>query len=555
MGPVRALRGVLRGYTRLLALSVALSVVQSALLIPVALAVRYAFDTLIPEDRIGRLALVAAAALCLYVASAAFGLCTRYVVLGVTKRAITRLRAVTLERLHELPRSWFDRRDLATVHSTVVHDSERLDVMLNALLAQLVPAAIIGSALCVTLAVIDPLLVGLLLLVVPALVAVNAWLGGAVKRRTRAWQRSFDAFSGRTSLLLRSMTLTKAQALEAGALAEARRELEVLGEAGRAMAWRAGAYTLVQSAVAAFGGAAVLVAGGAAVASGRLSLGDLLSFYAVAVLLRGQLGVVLFTLPQVIAGNQSLARIRELLDEREREPYEGRRQIDFSGAIALDAVTFRYDGAPVLRGASVSVEPGEWVALIGANGTGKTTIAKILLGLYRPESGEVRADGVPYAELDVRDLRRQIGVVLEEPILFPATIAENIAYGMPGAGAAHVREAAEMAAVTDFADDLPDGLDTRVGDDGIRLSAGQRQRVAIARALVRNPTFLVLDEPTDHIDSETSARLLANLRRMEPRSSVLLVTHDPAVARIADRAYHVTDGRALPTAVRDSELV
>jgi ABC-type multidrug transport system fused ATPase/permease subunit len=551
MAPLRALRELGHGSTRLLALSVALSVLQSALLIPIALSVQYAFDTLIPQDRIGRLALVTAGALVLYALSAAVGLVTRYVVLGVTKRGVTRLRAAALERLHELPRSWFDRHDRATVHATVVQDSERLDVMSNALIAQLVPAAVIGTALTITLGVLDPLLLGLLLLAVPVLFALNIWLGGAVKRRTAAWQSAYDAFSRRTSLMLRSMTLTKAHALEADALADARRELELLGRAGRATAWRASAYTLVQGTVSASGGAAVLVGGGAAVASGRLSLGELLSFYAVAVLLRGQLAVVLMTMPHVIAGNQSLARIRALLDEREREPYAGTRRIELAGELELDSVTFRYDGTPVLRGASLSIEPGEWVALLGPNGAGKSTIARLLLGLYRPESGCVRADGVELAELDLRHLRGQIGAVLDEPILFPATIAENIAYGRPGAGRERVREAAELAAVTDFADDLADGLDTLVGDDGVLLSAGQRQRVAIARALVREPPFLVLDEPTDHLDADASGRVLANLRALPGRPSVLLVTHDPAVARIADRAYYVADGRAVE---RESEL-
>jgi ABC-type bacteriocin/lantibiotic exporter with double-glycine peptidase domain len=320
----------------------------------------------------------------------------------------------------------------------------------------------------------------------------------------------------------------------------------VLADAGREVGVRSSTYTTLQGALAAMGGAALLVVGGAAVASHDLRLGDLASFFAVAVLLRGQLQTIALSVPQVISGSQSLARIVELLDQRDPEPYSGSHAIDFSGAIALDDVDFGYDRTPVLRGASMSVNPGEWVALVGPNGAGKSTILKLVLGLYRPASGRVRADGMPLDDLDLRAVRRRIGALLEEPVIFPGSIADNIDYGWPGADRDRIESAAELAVVTEFAARLPHGLDTTVGDDGVRLSAGQRQRIAIARALVREPALLLLDEPTDHLDEASAHALLANLRSLPTAPAVLLVTHDRDVAAQADRVYRLAGGHALP---------
>jgi ABC-type bacteriocin/lantibiotic exporter with double-glycine peptidase domain len=548
MRTTRSLRRLFEGSGRKLAFTVATSVVQSALLLPVALAARYAFNTLIPHERVGRLALVTGAVLVLYVLSSGVALWNRWVTLEVTKRAITRVRAAMLNKLHELPRSWFDRHDMATLHSIVVQDSERLDVMLTVLLAQIVPAAIIGVVLTAMLVAISPVLFAVMLPVALLLMVVNAWLGRAIRHRARALQRAVDAFSGGTMLSLRSMTLARSQALEGDVLRRSGRDLDVLEEAARAVGWRSALYALMQGTIAATGGAALLVVGGAAVVNHDIRLGDLVAFFAVAILLRGQLAVAALNLPNVFTGSQSLARIEELLDEREPEPYGGSRRIAFHGGVELDEVEFGYADEPVLRGANLTVEPGDWVALLGPNGAGKTTVINLLLGLYRPAAGAVRADGVSYDELDLRDVRERVGALLHEPMIFPGSIAENIAYGKPDTDRESIEWAAAVAAVSEFAARLPEGLDTLAGDEGLRLSAGQRQRVALARALVREPALLLLDEPTDHLDEASSRLVLENLRKLPGEPAMLLVTHDPAVARQADRAYRLVEGRLVPAA-------
>jgi ABC-type multidrug transport system fused ATPase/permease subunit len=251
-----------------------------------------------------------------------------------------------------------------------------------------------------------------------------------------------------------------------------------------------------------------------------------------------------------MSGRESLARLVAILDAPDREPYRGTRTPTLRHSLALRDVEFGYrDGAPVLRGFDLAVERGERVALVGPNGAGKTTVVALVLGLYRPWRGSVEADGVPYDELDVRALRRLIGFVPQRPLLLPASIADNIAYGAGTPDAGRIREAAALATADDLVERLEDGYATEVGDDGDLLSGGERQRLAIARALVREPALLILDEPTSSLDRGAIARVLANLRTLAHEPAVLVISHDPAVIEDADRVVRL-GGERSPVAAR-----
>jgi ABC-type bacteriocin/lantibiotic exporter with double-glycine peptidase domain len=182
------------------------------------------------------------------------------------------------------------------------------------------------------------------------------------------------------------------------------------------------------------------------------------------------------------------------------------------------------------------------VALVGPNGAGKSTIVSLLLGLYRPDAGRLLADGRPYDELDLDDVRRGIGVVLQDPLIFHGTIRENIAFGLPDAGDARVEEAAEWATAAAFVRRLPAGYETDVGAEGVRLSAGQRQRIAIARALLARPALVVLDEPATYLDAVATAALVANLAALPWRPALLVIGHDELLLPAVDRVYRLEDG-------------
>jgi ABC-type bacteriocin/lantibiotic exporter with double-glycine peptidase domain len=171
-----------------------------------------------------------------------------------------------------------------------------------------------------------------------------------------------------------------------------------------------------------------------------------------------------------------------------------------------------------------------------------------MLGLYRPDAGRLLADGIPYDELDVRELRRSLGVLLQDPVLFRGSVWDNIAYGAASAGDEEVAAAAHAATADEVIERLPHGYLTEVGDDGGQISSGQRQRIALARALMGRPPLLIVDEPTSHLDEPTTMQLTQNLRRLPWGPAVLLITHDPLVATSADRVLEMRDGRVVAEA-------
>ncbi|MGP4023076.1 thiol reductant ABC exporter subunit CydD [Actinomadura sp. 3N407] len=209
--------------------------------------------------------------------------------------------------------------------------------------------------------------------------------------------------------------------------------------------------------------------------------------------------------------------------------------------VRLDGVTVAYDGrdVPALDGFSLTVHPGETVALTGPSGAGKSTVLAVLLGFVRPDSGHVLADWDDLADLDPDAWRARIAWVPQRPHLFAGTVAANIRLGRPDATDTEVRAAAEAANALEFIDDLPHGLGTPLGERGLGLSAGQRQRIALARAFLRDAPLLLLDEPTSNLDAESEAAVTDAVRRLAATRTVILVAHRPALTAVADRVVHI----------------
>ena len=180
--------------------------------------------------------------------------------------------------------------------------------------------------------------------------------------------------------------------------------------------------------------------------------------------------------------------------------------------------------------------------MVGLNGSGKSTIVSLIMGSYRPTRGAVVADGVPYDELDLRALRRSIGLVPQEPITIAGTVRENIGYGFPNLSSEDLERATRLAGADVFIDHLPNGYETELTFDGLTLSGGQRQRIALARALIGRPRLLILDEPTNHIDAQLFEMLLDRLVTLDDAPAVLLISHHPAIDMWADDVYRIQDG-------------
>jgi ATP-binding cassette subfamily B protein len=286
-----------------------------------------------------------------------------------------------------------------------------------------------------------------------------------------------------------------------------------------------------------------LLAGGWSVAAGHATRGQAMVFYVTAALFAVQVRAIVESIPPVRRGLRAFGELDALLRTAEREPWEGTRAVGAIESVRIEDVWFCYrDDAPVLCGATFEIRRGEQIALIGANGAGKSTIAHLIAGLYRPARGGLFVNGIPYEEVDIRSLRARMAVLPQNPFLFPGTIRDNLTYGSATFGDREVRQALEWSGASAFVDSLAEGLAAEIGEHGILLSGGQRQKLALARALLRQPDFLIFDEPTNHLDEDAIATLLGNLARLPFRPAVLMISHDPVALRYASRAWRLEGG-------------
>ncbi|HYB99964.1 MAG TPA: ABC transporter ATP-binding protein [Candidatus Limnocylindrales bacterium] len=224
------------------------------------------------------------------------------------------------------------------------------------------------------------------------------------------------------------------------------------------------------------------------------------------------------------------------------ETHTGTRAPSFTREIELRDVDFTYDERPVLRDLSLRIVAGEVTAVIGPSGSGKTTIADLVLGLMRPQRGEVWLDGVPLAEIDVRKWRNQVGYVPQDMLLLHDSVRMNVTLGDPAISERDVEEALRAAGAWDFVAQLPEGLETPMGERGARVSGGQRQRIAIARALVHRPRLLILDEATAALDPVNEEAIYDTVRALRGRTTILAISHQPGLLAVADRVYRLCDG-------------
>jgi ATP-binding cassette, subfamily B, bacterial HlyB/CyaB len=253
----------------------------------------------------------------------------------------------------------------------------------------------------------------------------------------------------------------------------------------------------------------------------------------------------------------SMQRLGDILNTRTEVPPTNAAQLPtVKGRITLDQVTFRYrpEAAPVLQNLSFDIRPGEVLGIVGRSGSGKSTLTKLVQRLYVPEQGRVMVDGIDISLIDAAQLRRQIGVVLQDNFLFNRSVRENIAIGDPAAPIEAVIQAARLAGAHEFISELPEGYDTTVGEQGASLSGGQRQRVAIARALFTNPRVLIFDEATSALDYESEAIIQRNMGAIVKGRTVLIIAHRLSAVRHANRIIAMDKGRIIEAGTHD-ELV
>ena len=290
--------------------------------------------------------------------------------------------------------------------------------------------------------------------------------------------------------------------------------------------------------LAALAAIAVLVIASDQLSSGESSPGELFAFLLYAALLTRPVGALANMYGAYQMARGTLARLEDVLALTPEPGYGSDGELARAdGAIQFEKVSFAYPGRPpVLSELDLAIAPGEIIALTGENGVGKSTLVRLLMRFYEPDSGTITLDGTDIASLQVQELRRQFGYVPQRALLFNGSVADNIAFGQGEAGDREgIAEAARLAQAEGFIAGLPQGFDTEIGDNGVRLSGGQRQRIALARALYRKPPIYVLDEATSMYDLESEAAFVESCIQSLKGHTVIIITHRPASLALADR--------------------
>lgn len=302
----------------------------------------------------------------------------------------------------------------------------------------------------------------------------------------------------------------------------------------------------------------ILLWGGVRAADGRLSLGGLVAFVSYQMMLVWPVRDIGWIIAMAQEASAATERVFEILDTQPEvdERPDARVHDDAVGELRFEGVDFRYPGTDdwILRGLDLDLHPGETLAVVGLTGAGKTTVASLVPRFYDPTAGRLTIDGHDLRDLTLPSLRSHVGVVFEDPILFSASVRENLLMGRPEATDDEVWDALAHAHAEDFVRELPWGLDTRIGEQGFSLSGGQRQRVALARAVVGGPRVLVLDNPLSSVDVHTEAAIERALRQVLVGRTALLIAHRPSTILLADRVALLHEGRVLATGTHQELL-
>ncbi len=476
----------------------------------------------------------------------------------IGERVVADLRRAVYERMIGLSPAYYEVARTGEVMSRLTTDTTLLQTVVGTSVSIALRNVLLLAGGAVLLVVTSPRLTGIVFLLVPAVVLPILVYGRRVRRLSRASQDRVADLSAHAEESLGAIRTVQAFGQEPR---DVGRFAALVEDAFTTAVERIRARAMLTALVIllAFGAvSAVLWVGGHDVLAGRISPGELSAFVFYAIVVAGAVGALSEVIGDLQRAAGATERLLELLRSEPDIRAPDRPQAlpsPTAGRVSFEGVLFRYPARPdqpALDGFDLEVAPGERIAIVGPSGAGKTTVLQLLLRFYDPQAGRILFDGLDLRQLEPAALRAQIGLVPQEPVIFSANAWENIRFGRPDASDAEVLEAAEAAQARDFLEALPKGLDSFLGQRGVRLSGGQRQRVAIARAVLRNPTLLLLDEATSALDSESERAVQRALEKLMESRTTLVIAHRLATVQKADRIVVLDQGRIVASGSHDA---
>ncbi len=466
----------------------------------------------------------------------------------ISQRISYTMRNEMYERLVTLSFRYHDTSQAGQLLSRVTSDVDRLRRFTGRAILQLVQAIVLLVSTVVILVRMHALLAGLSLLVMPV---IMVYMKRYVDQVHPLWHMRQDQVGVLTSRLeqnLRGMSVVRGFAQEEAEMGRFGAENDRVFDISM-QAVRRSAFSMPLVVLMAYASAVVIIwLGGRLVISGQLTLGALIAFNSYVMQLVGPIRRLSFLANMLAESRASADRVFEVLDAKsEVEDAPDAVTLEhIQGQVTFDHVSFRYqDGFQALTDVDFAVEAGQVVALLGPTGSGKSTVTNLIPRFYDVTEGSIRIDGVDIRHVTTNSLRKQIGMVLQETMLFATTIRENIAFGRPDATQEEIEEAAKAAAAHDFIMRFPDGYNTFVGERGATLSGGQRQRVAIARALLMNPRILILDDATSSVDTDTEQHIQAALAHLMEGRTSFVIAQRVSTVRNADLILVIDEGRLV----------
>jgi ABC-type multidrug transport system fused ATPase/permease subunit len=528
---------------------VLIAIMRTLCVAPLPLMFGMMIDRYVPSGNVRGIFAVAWIFVALLFLHAAFAItAARMIGKGITE-IIKDLRSLIFNRLQLLHFGYLDRSTTGRLLSKYAFDTQKVQDLTLTMLNSFLPTFFYGISVMVIMMILEWRLALVVFLVMPMVITARRMFQKQLRQNNKAVRLAQERLTGSANEMISALRLVRSLGEEEKAedrLQDHNRQVAETRVGLINVASVFGTYIFVSNQ---FVSLVVVGIGALMVIHGHMTLGILFSFVAALPIIMQPFVMITQFIEQYAMGQEAYSSIRELTGNPYTEQWHGTRfPAYFRGGISMKEVYFSYpgkDAIPVFEGLNLEIHPGENVALVGASGSGKSSIANLILGLYSMNRGRIEIDGISQTDLDMRLFRKHCAIVLQENVLLSGSVMENIRFAKSEASDEEVLQAAIDANADEFIQELPQGYNSVIGERGVSLSGGQKQRISIARAILRNPRILILDEATSALDNESEGLIQQALERLAKGRTVITIAHRLTTIRNADRIIVLGKGEIL----------